>query len=75
MPDDGPTYCVNCEHMMKLGKSDPPWRWLCRQHKSLDGYGFVTPTTWDNADPYLLCRNVNGGVCPLHSPIKEGASK
>ena len=60
-----PTYCNDCVHKIVDGKNDPPWRWMCGKHKRGDGYGFVTPTTWDNAPPYLFCKDVNAGMCPL----------
>ena len=62
------TFCVNCAHKFQVNKSDPPWRWLCMKHPRMEGMGFVTPYSWDNADPYLLCRDVNGGACVLYQP-------
>ncbi len=51
--------------MRRDSKGSPPWRWMCAKHKRLDGFGFVTRDTWDEAPPFLYCNNVNGGVCPL----------
>ena len=66
-----PTLCVECEHCSKPSKSTPPWLWLCREHKRLEGFGFVTRDTWDNAPPFLRCKDVNGGACPLFETRKE----
>ena len=63
-----PTICADCDNLSQTGKSDPPWRWLCVKHKRLDGFGFVTQDTWDSMPPYLYCKDVNGGACPLFKP-------
>lgn len=60
-----PTYCADCAHLYKAGKNDAPQRWMCIKHKRAEGFGFVTKDTWDNAPPYLFCRDVNAGFCPL----------
>lgn len=70
-----PTYCADCAHVYKVGKSDAPWRWLCIKHKRGEGYGFVTATTWDNAPPYLNCKDVNAGYCPLFEKAAPGQTK
>jgi hypothetical protein len=67
-----PTYCHDCDNALHRGKADPPWRWLCIKHKRLDGFGFVTPTSWDGAPPYLYCKDVNGGACPLFVKATPG---
>lgn len=66
--EGGVTYCDDCKHVYKANKSDSPSRWMCVHHKRLEGFGFVTRTTWDNAPPYLFCKDVNGGLCPLFEP-------
>ncbi len=66
---DGPTYCSECRHVYKPTKDAPPWRWLCIKNKRLDGFGYVTPLTWDNADPYVRCADMNHGACPLFERI------
>jgi hypothetical protein len=64
------TYCNRCTHVFRVYKNDPPQRWLCSRHPRLEGFGFVTETTWDNAPPYLYCRDVNGGKCPMYLETK-----
>lgn len=66
-----PTYCSDCDNCIK-GKHVAPYMWLCAKHKRADGFGFVTPTSWDNAEPYLRCKDVNGGFCPLFVKATPG---
>ena len=63
MPE--PTYCADCAHRHQVGRSDAPYRWLCTKHPRLEGFGFVTKDKWDDMPPYLFCKDVNGGMCPL----------
>lgn len=61
------TYCADCEHCHVPFKGAHPGRWLCRQcpNTAEMGFGCVTPTTWDGADPFMRCVGVNGGACKL----------
>lgn len=63
-----PTYCERCRHVLRVEKSAAPWRWLCIKHRRIEGFGFVTRGTWDAFPPYLYCKDVNGGCCPLFEP-------
>jgi|ETNvirnome_2_130_1030620.scaffolds.fasta_scaffold00094_38 hypothetical protein len=65
------TLCARCDNLHPDSKGKPPWRWMCSKHPRMEGYGFVTETQWDNFDPWLYCRDVNGGCCPLHEPKRE----
>jgi hypothetical protein len=60
---DGPTLCEDCDHVIR-DKNTPPFRWLCCKHKKLEGFGWVTRTTWDNGEPYARCSQINHGACP-----------
>jgi hypothetical protein len=64
------TYCERCANVYRLDRRDPPWRWMCIRHRRMEGFGFVTTGTWDDAPPYLYCRDVNGGQCPLYEPLE-----
>lgn len=66
-----PTFCIDCIHVHRDSRKQGPWYWLCSKHPRLEGYGFVTDKTWDNAPPFLRCRDVNGGVCPLYEKEPE----
>lgn len=66
-----PTFCHDCDHLTKESDKAPPFKWMCLKHPRLDGFGFVTRGTWDNFPPYLYCKDVNGGACPLFEPRKE----
>lgn len=65
------TLCSNCRHVYLANKSDQPWYWMCIKHKRADGYGFVTQDTWVSKPPYLFCRDVNGGACPLFEQLEK----
>lgn len=65
------TYCENCTNVRKPARAAPPWKWLCSRHPRLDGYGWVTQGTWDDAPPFLACNQVNGGACPLFNQKPE----
>lgn len=66
-----PTYCSECDNVIRE-KNAPPYRWMCAKHQRHEGFGFVTPTTWDNAPPYLFCKDTNGGRCPLYVKATPG---
>jgi hypothetical protein len=68
---DGITYCADCANCIRSSKTEPAYRWLCLMHPRLEGFGFVTKTNWDNAPPYLFCRDVNGGRCVLFAPLSD----
>ena len=73
------TYCCRmnsdqsltwCAHVHEDSKRSQPWQWLCTKHPRMtgNGFGFVTNHTWDNAPPFLFCKDVNQGACPLYEP-------
>lgn len=62
-----PTFCVDCDFVHGDSRRDPEYRWLCVQHKRLDGKGYTSPNARAEA-PYLYCRDVNAGACPLWAP-------
>jgi hypothetical protein len=72
---DGITYCEDCINCIRSSKSEPAYRWLCLMHPRLEGFGFVTKTNWDNAPPYLYCRDVNGGRCVLFQRVDPNQIK
>lgn len=71
----GPTLCQDCDNRTMASKNDPPWRWQCIRHKRLPAYGFVTSEPWQDFPPYLYCRDVNGGLCPLYVPARATVSE
>lgn len=68
-----PTLCQSCDNRTASSKNDPPYRWMCIKHKRLPVYGFVTDEPWQDFPPYLFCRDVNGGACPLYAPARVPA--
>ena len=72
MEDRSPfTYCSECEFRFVVAKGDPPYRWLCLQHKRADAASFVDRSILINA-PYAPCRLVNFGYCKLYEPARGG---
>ena len=67
------TVCENCKHCDSSAKHSAYW--LCMKHKRADGFGFVTTDKWDDKEPYLYCRHVNGGYCPLFEEAKNEQGK
>lgn len=67
-----PTFCRDCDHVAEDSRKRHVSQWLCLRHKRLEGQGFVDPDYWADQEPYLKCRDVNGGLCPLFSPRREG---
>jgi len=57
------TMCEDCQHVHKDTEKQPPWRWMCVKHPRVFD-GFVSTTERTTA-PYLFCKDVNGGACPL----------
>ena len=67
-----PTFCEECDHVLREFPSQPEWGWLCLKHPRLDGHGFVSKTIRDgNLPPYLRCKDVNGGYCYLYAPKRQ----
>jgi hypothetical protein len=66
-----PTFCHDCEHVSDETRKRSPHGWLCLKHKRLEGQGFVHPDYWSNEEPYLRCKDVNGGLCPLFEKRRE----
>lgn len=66
------TLCKECNNLYVASKNDQPGRWMCIKHKRLPVFGFVTHEAWENFPPYLFCRDVNGGACPLFRPKRDG---
>lgn len=72
----GPVYCEDCDGLFLANKSDPAYRALCAFSKNVNGFGFVTRKTWDNEQPYQLCRFVNhDGKCGKFKPKRPSATE
>jgi hypothetical protein len=67
-----PTLCEECDWVHADSRKQHPGRWLCVQHRRIPGGSFVAPKGWVEHEPYLRCVNVNGGMCLLFEPRREG---
>lgn len=65
-----PTWCRDCDHVVEDTRKRNPTQWLCSRHKRLEGQGFVSPEWWTDQEPFLRCKDVNGGLCPLFEQRK-----
>lgn len=68
---DALTFCESCDHVEAASRKQSPRLWLCRQHRRLVNDSFVTASSWTSGDPFLRCSAVNGGACPLWTPIRQ----
>lgn len=60
------TYCVECKFVYRVNQRDLPRYWLCTRHKRSDReMGYILREFWNDEPPYLYCRDVNAGHCPL----------
>jgi hypothetical protein len=66
------TQCDRCDYLHPSSKSQSSHLWMCSRHPRLPGFtGFVTGAVWEKDPPFLYCRMVNGGLCPLFTPKRE----
>jgi len=64
------TLCDKCDNV--VDKKANPRYWACIKHiRLLDGFVSSTARV---TNPYLFCRDVNGGACPLFEDIKYEAN-
>ena len=52
-----------------------PVYWLCLKHRRLEGQGFVAPDLWVSSEPFLRCKDVNGGICELFESLRNAESE
>ncbi len=66
------TYCEDCDNVITESRKRFPSQWLCSKFPRLDGMGYVAPRKWANDEPFMRCTGINGGQCPLWSPLRNG---
>ena len=64
------TLCDNCEHSHSDNEKRPPYRWMCTKFPRIEMDNFVTLDV-RISDPYMHCKNINGGACPLFIKTKD----
>ena len=66
------TYREDCCHVAEHSREGPRYRWMCLKHpRTNEGFGFVTHSFWDKEPPYLFCKDVNAGACPVFEPLED----
>lgn len=71
----GPTICEDCEHMHPESRKRASYWAMCMKFPRLEGQGFVSKDKWDSDPPFMSCRNINGGACPLFEERKQLLAK
>lgn len=72
---NAPTYCEDCDLVDAQSRKKAKYYWLCTAHRNLEGMGFVARDEWVNSEPYLRCRDVNGGACPVFQPLRTAEAE
>lgn len=65
------TYCADCDNVHPSTQKGHPARWLCIKFPRLEGFGFVTKDAWEKFEPYMPCKDINGGNCPLYQEKQQ----
>jgi hypothetical protein len=65
------TICEDCEHMHPESRKRASQWAMCMKFPRLEGMGFVSRDKWDKDPPYMRCRDINGGLCPLFEPAQR----
>jgi hypothetical protein len=63
------TLCEDCEHSHPTNKKRKAYRWMCMKFPRIEMDNFVT-TDQRLSDPYMYCKDINGGICPLFKKEK-----
>lgn len=63
------TLCEDCEHSHSDNAKRKPYRWMCIMFPRIELDNFVTSEDRMN-DPYMYCKDINGGACPLFKKEK-----
>lgn len=64
-----PTYCEDCDHVQN--PNEHWYKQMCIKFPRIEGVGFVTKT-YRETDPYMKCKDINGGACPCFTPKRNG---
>lgn len=66
------TTCETCDHVHAETRKQSPSRWVCVKFPRLEGYSPVAPKYWVDAEPYMRCVGINGGLCPMYRERRDG---
>lgn len=65
------TFCEDCDNVEPSSRKRSPASWVCLKFPRVEGGGFVAPKVWAEADPFMRCTGINGGLCPLWAKRKD----
>lgn len=65
------TACEDCDHVAPDTRRQSPTRWVCLKFPRIEGFSPVAPKAWVDAEPYMRCVGINGGLCPVFAPRKQ----
>lgn len=66
------TACEDCDNVSAATRKSHPARWTCLKFPIVEGYSPVAPKMWVGSEPYMRCVGINGGKCPLFTPLRDG---
>lgn len=67
------TSCETCDNVDPDSRKNRRWEyWTCLRHPRMPGSNFVAPESSVVQDPHMRCIGINGGRCPLWTPIRNG---
>jgi hypothetical protein len=64
------TYCEDCDNVEPNSRKRSPASWVCLKFPRVEGGGFVAPKVWASEEPHMRCVHINGGLCPMWTPLK-----
>ena len=65
------TVCEDCDNMLESSRKGPSYAAMCSAFKRMYGTQNVARGLWDKDGPYMRCRDINGGDCPVFKQRKE----
>lgn len=64
------TLCEDCTNSHSENAKRKPYRWMCVKFPRLDASNYVTSKE-RVSEPYMYCKDINGGHCPLYERNEE----
>lgn len=68
----GLTACEDCDNVHPDTRKQSPARWVCMRFPRVEGLSAVAPKAWVDAEPYMRCVGINGGLCPVFQKRRDG---
>lgn len=70
------THCEDCDNLESRSRQERrEYSALCMAHPRLVRADLVFHEITDKDPPYMYCRHINGGACPMFQPVKHATEK